>query len=82
MAAGAQDIKDRIGTAPVRHAWATATKAVGSDMHWQERLQDSPERIRHAKAGGGRVIWGARACARQGCLGLHNEIVYHTGLFG
>ena len=48
----------------------------------QERLQDSPERIRNAKAGGGTVVGCARARPRHSSQFLHNHVVYQTRLFG
>lgn len=65
LTAGAEDIRDGVGTAAVGQAWATAAVPMGVHVDRQERFQYSPLFVRDANARFGIGVW----CARMRALG-------------
>jgi hypothetical protein len=56
LAAGPQDVEDRIGTTPIRHTRSPAPKAMRIDVDGQQRLQDRPQRIGNTETGRSVII--------------------------
>jgi hypothetical protein len=56
LAAGPQDVENRIGTGSIRHSRSSSAKAMGVDVNGQQWLKDGPQRIRNAKSGRGAVV--------------------------
>jgi hypothetical protein len=42
VAAGSQDVEDRVDTVSIRHARSSSAKAMGVDMHGQQGLEHCP----------------------------------------
>ena len=61
LAASAQDIEDGVGAAAVGDTGASSAEAVGVEAHRDERLEDGPEGVGDAEAGGGWIIVRALA---------------------
>ena len=66
LTTGAEDVKDDVGAAAIRHARTTAAKPMGVHRERaQGRFQYGPQVVRDAKARRGHVVW----CARTRALG-------------
>jgi hypothetical protein len=80
LSAGPQDEEDRIGTGAIWHARASSPKAMGIDMHWEQRLEHGPQLIGDTESGRGAVIGRARSFSRLVVLFIHAS--YCSRLFG
>ena len=56
VAAGAQNVEDRIGTTPIRDTGSSPAKAMRIDVDWQQWLQHGPQLIRNQKSRRGAII--------------------------
>jgi hypothetical protein len=71
LAARAQDVEDRICTAPIRDTWSSTSKAVRVHMLWQQGVQQRPQLIADAKPRRGAIIRGPLSFSFLGFLSVH-----------
>jgi len=57
LAAGAENVKNGIGTAAIWDPWTATTKAVGVHSDGEPRCQHRPQGIGNAKPSGRAVVW-------------------------